>query len=121
MKLVVSSKNEFNFIPDIANNKDIADKDKFIVVMRKVNRSLDSDKWTTFDKEGSFDISYRDKLKAYIVKFVNPPILSIDGVEEKELTVDMLLNSSYPELDILIDQLVDKMNDLDLGIDIKKS
>lgn len=123
MKITVSTKNEFPFHPDIADNLKMDSKDQFTVVLRKLNDTLHSRKWATFKRDGEFDIDLQKKIKAHIVELINPPILAPkDGSKEIELTIDILIDSDYPELFNLTHQIIDEINRLqDVGsIDTKK-
>jgi hypothetical protein len=113
MKIKVSSKNEFKFVPDIFNNLELDPKDQFTIVLKKLS-ALDENNYTIYNKEdGSVKINLRERIKASIVRLENPPILEIDDQNEIELTVDILASGKYEALYDLEDMLLFEIKRLD--------
>ena len=123
MKLQVNSTNEFTFCPDVSDNLQKPEGERFAIILKKVNRTLQSNKWASFDAEGGININMAEKIRAQIVKLVRPPILLIDGKEEREMTVDDLLGDTFPALFPIVEQLVEEINKLETDSEdsIKKS
>jgi len=112
MKLKVSSKNEFEYIPDIEDNLTLKEGEQFIVVFKKLS-SLDSKEWARLDDGGGLVVDTREKIKSSIVRLINPPGLLIDGSDvETPLTPDLLMSGKYSQLYELEDLLLIEMHRL---------
>jgi hypothetical protein len=122
MEITVSSKNEFRVVPDIMNNTDFEDKDRFAVIMRKLS-SLESGEWSSVSADNKVFFDIRKKLKKAIVRLENAPSIKIDDTEVIPLTVDIILSGKYPELYSLETFLISEMTRLESEgvLDIKKS
>jgi len=112
MEILINAKNEYDFIPDIFGNGNLPDGQKFKIVMQKVNGTLHSGEWSSFDKDGNLLIQLHKKLKKHIVSFINPPKLRIGGIV-RDLTIDDIIDEKFPELYELVNLLVEEMNRLD--------
>lgn len=122
MKIAVSSKNEFKVIPDIADNLELPEGEQFVVVMRKLSQ-LQSGEWSTVNADNEVNVDIKKKLAMAIVRLENAPTIDIDGVEQTELTKDILIDSTYPELYGLQMLLISEVykSESDGSIDVKKS
>lgn len=113
MKITVSSKNEFEFYPDIAGNLELEPSKRFTIIVRKLNNVLHSSRWASVDTDGHVDVNLSNRVKEHIVRLVNPPMLDIDGGKsERELAVDDLINPEFSELFDIVEQLVYFINQL---------
>jgi len=126
MKINVNSQNNYKFYPDISDNLNLSEDKRFVVIVRKVNQTLSSGKWTHYgrtENEIDMEIDLRAKVKNQIVRIENPPLLKIDGKTEKELTVDILLSDDYSELFPIVSQLIEFLNKIERegGFETKKS
>ncbi|MCP3679337.1 MAG: hypothetical protein GY782_03350 [Gammaproteobacteria bacterium] len=96
MKLSVSSTNEHYYYPDIENNLKLEEKDRFAIVVKRVNPTLSGSEWVVINDKGEVaGIDNRKRIKSQIKKLVNAPVLDIEG-KEREMTIDDLLSDSYP-------------------------
>jgi hypothetical protein len=122
MKLKVNAENRYNFIPDIADNRKLPESERFVVVLRRLNATLNSGKWASYETEGGVSINMVHKIKDHIIEFKNPPMLD-DGSSQFLLTPEILLSEKYGALNDLIDQIVDEINKISQSqkIEIKKS
>ena len=99
MKIAVSTKNEYPFYPDIENNLELPVKDRFAIVCRKINQAMTSGSWSNYTEDGELIIDIKSKLRQHIVRIDNAPVLNIDdGADTREMTIDDLLGSDFPEL-----------------------
>ncbi len=114
MKLKVSSSNEYKFYPSISGNRELPEGERFTVVLRRINQTLATGKWTLYNSKGGVSLDVSSKIRDHIVRFKNPPIIQIDGKEERELTVDDLLSDKFPELSDIIDEVVNEINDISM-------
>jgi len=106
MKLNVSSKNEFYFYPDVADNLKLEEKDRFTIVVKKVSAALSGTDWFKYDEDDKYlGVDNKAKIKSQIKEIRNAPILLVDGDKEKELTIDDLMDGIYPELFEIITEL----------------
>ena len=105
MRISISSQNEYAFTPDVFGNLELPDDEQFQIICRRVDNTLYADRWSSFNFSGELVINPREKIRSHIVKFVNAPMLSVDGKTEKELTIDELLSGKYIELSDLVAQL----------------
>lgn len=112
MKLKVSSSNEYKFYPSIGGNRSLPEGERFAVILRRINQTLATGKWTMYNGKGSVSLDIASKIKDHIVRLVNPPTILIDGKEERELTIDDLIADKFPELSDVIDEIVNEINDL---------
>ena len=122
MRINVNSSNTFKFYPDIEGNLSLPEDKRFTIVVKKVNQSLTSGKWTKFSEGGNVEIDMRAKVKNQIVRLENPPLLRVDNKTEKELTIDVLLGDEFSELYPIVIQLIEFMNKMERegGIETKK-
>lgn len=109
MKIKVSAKNRYDFIPDIGDNLKLPDNEKFVIVLTRLNQVLNSGKWSHFGADGSVSVNLKQKMIDHIIEFKRPPLID-DGVSQKELTVEMLLSDRYPELSDLVNQILGEIN-----------
>ena len=112
MILKVSSQNEFRFYPDISNNMELPENERFTVVLKRLNNVLNAKVWTSYTKEGGIEIDILKKYKKHIVKIENAPLLQMESGEQRELTIDDLFNEEFTELEIILNQIVDEINRL---------
>jgi hypothetical protein len=112
MKLKVSAKNEYKFVPEIGGNRNAPESEKFVVIMRRLNQTLNNARWTSFGKNGEVYVDIRKTISDHIVRLINPPLLQTSEGNEIELTIDILLSDTYPELDQLIEQIAAEVNRL---------
>lgn len=122
MKLTVSSKNEFTIIPDIADNLEKPSEEQFKIIFKKLS-GLSDNAWTKIDsKTQSISVELGLKYKQQIIRIENPPILSIDGEIEEELTIDIMLSDKYPELFELQSIIIKEITAIEekKGIEAKK-
>ena len=118
MEIKVSLNNEFEFIPDIENNREL--DAPWTIVIKRVNRSLSAGQWASLTDDGQVAVSIAAKIKTHIVEMKNSPIL-VNGDMREELTVDVLLSDKYKELYDVVDQLHVFISDLESdSLDIKK-
>lgn len=114
MKLTVSSKNEYYYYPEILDNLEKEEKDRFAIVVKKVNQALSGGDWFKYDTKGKYlGISNSKKLRSYVKGLKNAPMLDIDGKTEREVTIDDLFSDDFPALY----QIVTGLNDFVLKLD----
>ena len=113
MKLTISSKNEYYFYPNVGDNLKKEEKDRFTIVVKKVNPALVGSNWFIYnDKNEYVGINNAVKLRSHVKEIKNAPILLIDG-EEREMTIDDLFSNDYTELyQIVLDlnQFISKLD-----------
>lgn len=124
-KFTVSTKNEFTFPFDIdledGNNLDRPEPDQFKIVLKKINTSLNADRWSYFDKNGHYVTDIKLKLEDHFVRFENPITLyNEDNKQEFPISLKILLSDKYQALNGLVYQAVDFMNEIDAEDDVKK-
>jgi hypothetical protein len=122
MNISISGKNEVYFYPKIENNLELAEKDRFCIVLRKLNRTMHADKWARYS-EGDVQISLLKRIQAHMIRLINPPTLQLEDGTEKALTIENLLNEEYSELFSLLVEINDFIQDNlidDTGIETKK-
>jgi len=131
MKLKVV-KNEHTFTPDICDNLKTDEKEQFKIVLKKVNTTLDANKYAEYEvvknEAGENDIQLKsinnnEYFKAHIVKFINAPELEDEAGKKAELTKDTLFSNEYDNevLDELLNQVIAEINKLaSSDKDIKK-
>lgn len=108
MKLDVSSKNEHIYVPDIGDNLQLPENERFEIVYKRINRYMHGQEWTQYKKDNSVDrVNYAKLLKMHILRFNNPPILRNEKGEEETLTIDILLSEKYDIFDKMINDLID--------------
>ena len=129
-------KNEYDFIPDIGNNLELAKEDQFKVILKKVNHTLDSNYYIDYNLEAVKELTKDEQsvkeeelvkefktnkyYEAHIVKFVNPIIIEDEKGKTKELSKEDLFSGVYSSpkgdednaFDDLINQIVVKITDL---------
>jgi hypothetical protein len=111
MIIKVSSKNEYPFYPDIQGNLDKPEKDRFAIIVCRLNNTLQSGEWAHYgDGETKFD--FAAKVKLHIVRIDNAPMLEIDG-KKIEMTPDDLTSNKYPELFPIVNDLAGFIGDLE--------
>ena len=99
MEISVSTKNEYPFYPDIANNLELPVKDRFAIICRKINQAMTSSRWSNYTEEGELVIDVAGKLREHIVRIDNAPVLNIDdGADTREMTIDDLFSNEFPVL-----------------------
>jgi len=99
MKLSVNSKNEYYFYPDVADNLEKEEKERFTIVVKKINPALiGTDVYIYNDNNEFVGVNNAIRLKSHVKELRNPPILQVDGVEERELTIEDLFSDNYTEL-----------------------
>ncbi len=121
MKLTVNSKNEHYFYPEIEDNLEKEEKDRFAIVVKRVNPTLTGSEWVIYnDKHEVKGLDNRARIKSQIKKFVNAPTLDIEG-KEREMTIDDLLSDAFPifydvvtDLNIFMGKLDEKGEELDV-------
>ena len=121
MEIQLGSKNEFEFVPDIGNNLELPEQEQFKVVYRKLSNRLHASQWSSFDKEGNFNYNYFDKIKANVIRLVNPPELRFNTGQLKKMTVKDLCNEENHELFGLVEQITNAIEETEKeGIGSKK-
>lgn len=123
MKLKVSSKNEFYFYPDVQDNLEKQEQDRFAIVVKKVNLALEGASIYQYDENYKLTgIDNLAKLKLHIKELRNAPMLEIGDTEEREMKIDDLLSGDFPELYSIVSGLNNFIINLDAeGVDTKKS
>ena len=122
MKLKVNANNEYAFTPDIGDNRKLPDGERFVVMLRRLNQTLHSGKWSAFGMDGTVSVDLKTKIRDHIIELKRPPVID-DGATQKELTVEMLLSDRYSELDDLVNQILAEINSMAprrLNVDPKK-
>lgn len=109
MRVKVSSKNEFEFIPDFMDNLELPKESQFKVYFKRLSKIANQD-FCSFKANGEISVDVGERLKASVIKFVNAPILELEDGKEKEMTIDMLIGEDYPELFDLQEIIIGQMN-----------
>ena len=105
MKIKVSSKNEYRFLPDIGEeNAALPDSEKFAIVLRRLSTVIHAGEWSNYDSfTGQVDVNLIRRAGAHIVRLENAPELEDETGKTWVLEKEDLLNSKHPELyDILL-------------------
>ena len=137
MKITLQTKNEYIFYPDIdtdqGKNSELPEDKRFGVVVQKVSSPAFTQKYMNFDAlTGGVDINTFTKLKLNVMRLVNAPIIDFKGdqaVDEKgkeipsrQMTVDDLFDTRFPELFPILQDLQIFTNKLEIeGLEVKKS
>ena len=106
MEIQLGSKNEFVFVPEIANNLELPENEQFKVVYRKLSNRLHGSKWSHFNKDGDFEYDYFLKLKENIIRLENAPELRFKTGQLKKMSIKDLCNPENHELFDLVEQIV---------------
>lgn len=97
------------------DNLEKEEKDRFTIVVKKVNAALEGSRWLKLEENNTYSLNNEAKLREYIKGFKNAPILQIDGKTEREMTIDDLLGDKFPALF----QIVADLNEFILKLDRK--
>jgi hypothetical protein len=111
MQLQVSSKNEFKHYPDVENNLELPENERFAIVFKMLNLTLHAKQWTKYNEDGSYkDIDTLLLYKTHTMRIDNPPDLLDENGETHLLTVDLLFSEQYPELNEILGDYIDAIN-----------
>jgi len=108
MEIQISNKNEFKYVPDIGNNKDLPDQQQFKIVYKMLSNRLHSAKWTSFNEDGEFNYNLFKKASEFIVRLENPPILNF-GSEKRPLKVEDLATDKWHELYPIVEDFINEI------------
>lgn len=98
MEIKINKTNRFNFYPDVQNNLDLPEKDRFCIVVKKLNTTMHYGKWSTPGDDGKTNVDMGKYYKEHIVELINAPTINIDGKEKRALTADDFLGDEMKEL-----------------------
>lgn len=122
MRLTISTKNEFCYVPDIADNLKLPDGQKFKIIVRKINHAIAPVEIR--DDDGNIKpIDMKDRVRRHIVRLENPPELSIDGKLTRQMEIDDLFNEDFSSLFPIVEGLIVFIGKIrkEGGIEQKKS
>lgn len=111
IEISVSMKNEFKIYPDIGNNLEFPEKDRFAVVWRRLNEYLHAAKWTDYstgdDGQVKAEVDPVRHLRAHIVRIENAPSIVLPDGSKKEIDVDLLF-ADYPEIEDMLAKILEE-------------
>lgn len=94
------TKNEYPYYPDVQNNLELPEKDRFTFVLRKTSYVIDSQRWSEYDENGNYILNKDSFVRAHVVRIENAPELKPldDSQSSMVLDLDILLSRDWPQL-----------------------
>jgi hypothetical protein len=113
-EIKVNPKNEIVIYPDIANNLEQSENDRFAVVIAKKHKLIVQT--AAIGSDGKLDVIQFAKL--HVVRIDNAPMLNM-GKTKRALTIDDIFK--VPELETVANEIFDKVAEIQKlkGVDLK--
>ena len=105
MEIKVNKTNRFNFYPDVQDNLELPEKDRFCIVVKMLNTTFHYGKWSTPGDDGKTNVDMKKYYKEHIVELINSPTIDIDGKLKRPLEVDDFLGDEMKELFFIGEEL----------------
>lgn len=108
------TKNEYPYYPDVQNNLELPEKDRFTFILQKKSQTLNIHEWGDIKDGGKVNIQVEKYIRSHVKGIENPPQIgeTKEGQEPLFLNLDILFSEVYPELFDILEDLFIKIKEL---------